>query len=346
MLYIDGAQGEGGGQVLRTSLAMALVTGQPFLIEDIRAGRRKPGLMRQHLTAVRAAVAISGAAVTGDAIGSCRLEFRPGRVRAGEYEFAVGTAGSATLVLQTVLPALLVAPGPSRLVLRGGTHNPFAPPYDFLARAFLPLVNRIGPKVTSGLEGYGFYPAGGGCFTVEITPASRLEPLELMAGGALGSRRIRALVSGLPVKIATTEAAVLCEQLNWSSEVVETAAVESPGPGNVVMVEIAAEQVTEVFTGFGQRGVTAHRVARELVRQVRAYQVAEVPVGPHLADQLLIPLAMAGGGRFRTVAPTRHTLTNCQVIGSFLPVAIEVTKDGETSWIVTVEPCSDGVNPG
>jgi RNA 3'-terminal phosphate cyclase (ATP) len=161
MLTIDGSQSEGGGQVLRSSLALSLVTGRPFAIENIRAGRKKPGLLRQHLTAVLAAAEVSAAEVEGAALASRRLLFRPGRVRAGDYAFRVGTAGSATLVLQTVLPALLLAEGESTLTLEGGTHNPMAPPVDFLENAYLPLVNRLGPRVKVQLVRPGFYPAGG-----------------------------------------------------------------------------------------------------------------------------------------------------------------------------------------
>ena len=172
MLTINGSQGEGGGQILRTALAMSLVTGKPFRIVRIRAGRKKPGLLRQHLTAVQAAAQIGQATVEGAAIGSQELTFTPGEIRPGEYRFAVGTAGSATLVLQAVLPALLTAPGLSVLTLEGGTHNPFAPPFDFLHRSYLPLVNRMGPTVEARLERPGFYPAGGGKFVVTVEPAA------------------------------------------------------------------------------------------------------------------------------------------------------------------------------
>src|SRR5512139_1323749 len=151
MIVIDGSRGEGGGQVLRSSLALSLVTGQPFRIEKIRAGRRKPGLMRQHLTAVNAAADIGCATVEGAHIGSQALAFYPRTVKPGRYHFAVGTAGSCTLVLQTVLPALLTAGFPSELVLEGGTHNPYAPPFDFLEQAFLPLMRKLGPGVSASL---------------------------------------------------------------------------------------------------------------------------------------------------------------------------------------------------
>src|SRR5215470_6307977 len=176
MIHIDGSEGEGGGQVLRTALSLSLVTGKPFQIEKIRAKRERSGLLRQHLTAVLAATEIGNARTEGAALGSKNLTFTPGKVRPGEYHFAVGTAGSGTLVLQTILPALMMTDGASRLVIEGGTHNMQAPPFDFLAKTFVPLLNGLGPKVALNLERYGFYPAGGGRFTVEIDPSSAISP--------------------------------------------------------------------------------------------------------------------------------------------------------------------------
>ena len=196
MISIDGTFGEGGGQILRTALGLSLFTGQPFRIEKIRAGRRNPGLLRQHLTAVKAASKIGQAEVTGVNIGSTQLTFTPGRVAPGSYHFAVGTAGSATLVLQTVLPALLTSDDQDRqthLTLEGGTHNPFAPPFDFLAKAFLPLLERMGARIEARLERYGFYPAGGGRFEIAITPVKKLEPIELNERGKILNRRATAL---------------------------------------------------------------------------------------------------------------------------------------------------------
>lgn len=310
MIIIDGSTGEGGGQVLR-------------------AGRQKPGLMRQHLTAVQAATQIAGAKVTGDAIGSREMEFEPGTVKHGQYEFAVGTAGSATLVLQTVLPALMVARGPSQLKLKGGTHNPWSPPFDFLVKAFLPLLNRMGPRVTAKLVRPGFYPAGGGEFTVEIEPAveGRLGPLELMERGETVSRCARAIVAKLPDQIAERELKVVERKLGWTGNLLAAEqAHDSIGPGNIIMLEIGSSNLTEVFTAFGEKDVRAEAVAHKAVDETRAYLAAGVPVGPHLADQLLVPMAMAGSGRFRTVAPTRHTTTNIEVIQKFMDVAVSVTR--------------------
>ena len=328
MITVNGSTGEGGGQVLRTSLGLSLVTGRPFRIENIRAGRSKPGLMRQHLTAVRAAAQTSNAKVNGDAIGSRELEFEPGKMRPARYEFAVGTAGSATLVLQTVLPALMVAQGPSHLTLKGGTHNPWSPPFDFLAKALMPLLNRMGPTVSAMLVRPGFYPAGGGEFTVEIAPAPDgvLQPLELMERGEILARRARAIVARLPGHIAERELKVVEKKLGWTGEsLAAEQAHNSVGPGNIIMLEIASRNVTEVFTAFGEKSVRAEAVAAKAVGEARDYLAAGVPVGPHLADQLLVPLAMAGG-KFRTVAPTRHTTTNIEVIQKFMDVGVSVTR--------------------
>ncbi|MHC4608462.1 MAG: RNA 3'-terminal phosphate cyclase, partial [Planctomycetota bacterium] len=215
MLTIDGSIGEGGGQILRTSLGLSLVTGKPFRLEKIRAARPKPGLRAQHHTAVEAAAKIGRAEVTGAKIKSQEITFVPGEVEPGEYTFHVGTAGSATLVLQTVLPALILAKGPSTLTLDGGTHNPFAPPYDFLEKAFLPLVNRMGPTVRTKLNRPGFFPAGGGRFHVSVEPAAKLARLDLPDRGDVRRRSARVLLSRLPEHIASREIKVLRKRLGW-----------------------------------------------------------------------------------------------------------------------------------
>ena len=338
MIVIDGSRGEGGGQVLRSSLALSLVTGQPFRIEKIRAGRRKPGLMRQHLTAVNAAADIGGADVEGAHIGSQALAFYPRAVKPGRYHFAVGTAGSCTLVLQTVLPALLTAGSPSELVLEGGTHNPYAPPFDFLAQAFLPLMRKMGPKVSASLQRTGFYPAGGGRFTVSIEPVGRLERLDLPERGQILARLAQATVAKLPRSIAERELKVVQDRLNWNEACcsVEEAA-SSPGPGNILCIEIASEHVTEVFTGFGELGVSAEKVAHDTIREVEEYLAAGVPAGHYLADQLLLPMALAGGGSFRTLAPSRHMTTNAEVIRQFLSVEVTMRELAKNDWEIRVE---------
>jgi RNA 3'-terminal phosphate cyclase (ATP) len=338
MIVIDGSQGEGGGQILRSSLALSLVTGQPFRIERIRAGRRKPGLMRQHLTAVNAAAAIGCARVEGDRIGSQVILFEPHSVKPGKYQFAVGTAGSCTLVLQTVLPALLTAGAPSELVLEGGTHNPHAPPFDFLARAFLPLIGRMGAKVSATLNRPGFYPAGGGKFTIDVEPVERLERLDLTERGEILSRSARATVAKLSRKIAERELKVVRDSLGWDEQCCfAEEATGSRGPGNILCIELESENVTELFTGFGELGVSAEKVAGDTVKEIKDYLSARVPVGLHLADQLLLPMALAGGGRFRTLTPTGHTLTNAEVIRRFLPVEVTIQRHTPKVWEVRIE---------
>jgi len=342
MITIDGSQGEGGGQILRTALGLSLVTGRPFMIERIRAGRRKPGLLRQHLTAVHAACAVSRAQVEGAELGSRTLRFEPRDVRGGEYHLAVGTAGSATLVLQTILPALVTAPTPSRLVLEGGTHNPFAPPFDFLAKSFLPVLRKMGPSVDVRLERHGFYPAGGGRFTAEVTTCERLEPLDLLDRGDVRISA-RAIVACLPEHIGRREVAVVRERLGLDRACCRTEEAPcSAGPGNVVMINIASEPVVEVITGFGEKGRSAEDVAGQACAEAEAYLAAQVPVGRHLADQLLVPMAMAGGGSFRTVTPTAHTRTNADVIALFLDVDTQIVAEGLAHRVDVVAGASEG----
>ena len=335
-ITIDGSAGEGGGQILRTALALSLVTGRPFRIDGIRAGRKKPGLMRQHLTAVQGAAQVSGARVSGGDLGSRTLSFEPAQVRGGDYRLAVGTAGSATLVLQTVLPALLLAREPSRLTLEGGTHNPYAPPFHFLAGTFLPILRRMGASVDASLERYGFYPAGGGRFTVAVEPCATLRRVSLLERGA-ARIHARAIVASLPESIARRELAIVRDHLGLEREACRVETVEtSVGPGNVVVIVIESEPVSEVVTGFGVKGVSAERVAADACDEAQAYIEKGVPVGRHLADQLLIPMALASGGTFRTLEPTAHTVTNADVIRPFLDVPIGVEDEGDGIYRVTV----------
>lgn len=337
MLSIDGSFGEGGGQILRTSLALAIVTQRAIRIENIRANRDKPGLRRQHLMAVRAAAEISGAQVSGDTLGSRELQFKPGSAQAGDYKFDIGTAGSTTLVLQTILPPLLLANERSTIELVGGTHNPFAPPFDFLERAFLPLIDRLGPRVTIALDRPGFYPAGGGRIRLEITPAGTLAPLRLIERGPIQRRLCRVLLSNLPEHIARRELDTVAAALDLPEDGLELRRYQGNfGPGNAVTIEIASEHVTEIFTGFGRRGVSAEAVASQAATEAKRYIEADVPIGEHLADQLLLPLALAGAGHYVTLPPSSHLTTNIYMINKFLTVPILVTEVAAQRWRVVV----------
>lgn len=338
VIDIDGAEGEGGGQVLRSALSLAMVTGRGFRIENIRGKRARPGLLRQHLTAVRAAQAICGARVEGAALGATALAFDPGPVVGGTHSFAIGTAGSTTLVAQTLLPALLTAGQASSLTFEGGTHNPHAPPFDFLDRAFLPLIRRMGAKVEATLRRPGFYPAGGGLFALRIEPVEALAPLELTARGAPRRKAAEAVVANLDPGIAQRELQVVRKKLNWPDDCLEAREEQrNPGPGNVLVATLDFENVTEVFTGFGQVGVSAESVGNGTVQAVQRYLKRDAAVGPYLADQLLLPLALAGGGRFTTGAPSLHTRTNVAIIERFLPLRFAVTEGEGGVWTIAVE---------
>jgi len=325
MVQIDGSQGEGGGQVLRTSLSLSIITGKPLYIFNIRAGRKKPGLMRQHLTAVMAAAQISGAEVRGAEIGSRELRFIPAEVMPGEYRFSIGTAGSTTLVLQTVLPPLLTASAPSRLILEGGTHNQASPPFDFLEKVFLPIINRMGPAVKLQLLRPGFYPAGGGQFTAAIRPAQQLSSIDILERGKIMTQKARAMVANLPRHIVERELKVIQKELGLPASDLSAIEIENARcPGNVVLIEIQSEHITEVFSGFGERGVRAEEVARRAAEEAKTYLESGAPVGTHLADQLLLPFALAGGGSFITQELTGHSRTNITVIQKFLDMEITI----------------------
>jgi RNA 3'-terminal phosphate cyclase (ATP) len=336
MRVIDGSMGEGGGQILRTALALSLVTGEPIRIEKIRRKRSKPGLMRQHLTAVQAAARISEASVEGAMIGSTQLEFRPGEVRAGDHHFAVGTAGSASLVLQTVLPALLLARGRSSVVIEGGTHNPLAPPFEALQRSFVPVLERMGAKIELSLERPGFYPAGGGRLHAVIEE-SRLRPIEIFERGAARSRTATALLSGLPGDIARRELDRVRERLGFSEGELHIRAVKDPlGPGNVLSIELEYEHVTEVVSAFGERGVLAEAVADRACDEAQAYLASEAPIGVHLADQLLLPMVLARGGAFRTVPLSEHARTQIELLRMFTDLRLDVREVDARSVAITV----------
>jgi tRNA-splicing ligase RtcB (3'-phosphate/5'-hydroxy nucleic acid ligase) len=339
MLLIDGSQGEGGGQILRTSLSLSLLTKQAFKLEKIRAGRHKPGLMRQHLTAVQSAAEIGQAKLLGAEIRSQELTFVPGKLRSGDFSFSIGTAGSATLVFQTLLPALLKAEQPSKLRLEGGTHNSMAPPFDFLERSFLRCLQKIGVRVQLQLERPGFYPAGGGCFIATIEPWQDPIPLSLLERGQHLRSSGRVLLSMLPGNIAHREITTLTSKLGWERKQFEWVQVERPfGPGNIIALDIESENVTEVFCAFGEKGKSAENVAEEAASMVQSYLDTTVPVGEHLADQLLLPLSLGKGGTFRTGQLSQHFKTQIDIIQRFLNNKIRTEQENEHSFIVEVSP--------
>lgn len=340
VIELDGSTGEGGGQILRTALALSMCTGQAITIQHIRAKRPKPGLMRQHLTCVQAAASVCTAKVEGAELGSQTLVFEPGEVRAGDYAFNVGTAGSCTLVLQTVLPALMLASEPSRVSLTGGTHNPMAPPFHFLERSFAPLLRYMGVGIDLELRRLGFYPAGGGQVSAAIRPAiAGLTPFDLTDRGPVLEAYAECLAPALPHAVAVRELAALQSALGWAGEQLRTPVVrQNEGPGNALLATLVHEHVSEVVTAFGEKGVSAEQVAGAVAREVTAFQASDGALGPHLADQWMLPLALAvatngGTASFTCSEMTEHATTNIGVIEKFLAVRFEVKPSG-AGWRV------------
>lgn len=340
MIELDGSAGEGGGQILRTALVLAMITGQPFRITRIRANRPKPGLMRQHLVAVQAAARISGATVSHAELGSEQLSLEPGDIVAGDYEFAIGSAGSCTLVLQTLVLALLYAGAPSTVRVTSGTHNDMAPPVQFLQRAYRPLLEAMGARVDFSLERYGFYPAGSGAVVARIEPCKGLHPITLLERGARRAGYAEAFTAGIPPSVGQRELACIGTKMGWSE--VQLSAHVLPGdqgPGNAVLITLEHEHVTEVFAGFGAKMLRAEVVAGQALKEARDYIGSGAAVGEHLANQLMLPLALAGGGSFTASTVSRHALTNADVIARFLPVEIGFEHEDRRSTCVVRRAC-------
>jgi RNA 3'-terminal phosphate cyclase (ATP) len=234
----------------------------------------------------------------------------------------------------------MLAAQPSRVSLEGGTHNPWAPPFHFLQRVFVPLLRKMGPTLELELERHGFYPGGGGSVVTSITPASELRGMKLMERGRVHTKRVRAMVSNLPIDIANREVSVIQRLSGWPAKCFEAYSVKAHGPGNIVLLETQCDRLSEMFVGFGREGVRAEKVARALWKEFREFDEADVPVGPHLADQILLPIGLANWqdsantSRFRTVEPTQHTLTHIDILQRFLGVEIQV-KDEDGTYVVS-----------
>jgi RNA 3'-terminal phosphate cyclase (ATP) len=331
---IDGSRGEGGGQILRTSLALSMITKRPLRMRRIRAGRKKPGLQRQHLACVEAAAQLCHAHVSGAEVGSQELELTPGADCSEHLTIDIGTAGSTTLVLQTVLVPAIAMGRALHATVMGGTHNPLAPPFEFLERVFLPHVRAMGAHVTLTLDKHGVMPNGGGRVTLEVRPASKLTPVAIVEAGPITGTRATVIVARLPTHVADRELAIARARFKIAPEDCSVVDVRG-GPANVLMIEIERAGSREIVTGHGEKGLRAELVAERACDEMQRYIDGNAPVGEHLADQLLLPMALAKGGRFRTRgALSSHTTTNIETIRMFLDVPIRVEPSPRSTDVI------------
>jgi len=335
MLIIDGSFGEGGGQIVRTALALSAVTRTPVTINNIRHGRPKPGLQIQHITGARALAEICGGKLKGDELYSVNLTFEPGEVKAGSYEFDVTrmgpSAGSTSLIMQQLLPALMFAKDTSYVVIKGGTDVPFAPPAEFIENTFIPTLKRMGIEVTSEVKKWGFYPAGGGEIKFSVKPlAGTIKPLEIKSRGKLKKLECLAISSDLPGSVTEREdkqAKKLLDEakLNVDVQICKHDTLSS-GPGNVFLVFADYENTSVGFAAYGEFGKPAEKVAGEAIAEFLKFNSGPAAVGKYLADQLLIYLALSEGpGSILTSEITPHIKTNAWVIEQFLPVKFEIS---------------------
>jgi len=340
-VYIDGSYGEGGGQIIRTALALAAITGRAVEIGNIRAGREKPGLQPQHLAAVRVAAAVCDAEVAGAATQSMHLHFRPRtQPLADAYTLDIGTAGAIPLVLQTALLPLSLADGPSSLHVIGGTHVPFAPVIEYVESVYLPLLQRAGvtARCQSGRAGY--RQRGGGEVTMAVTPASALHPLTLTERGKLLGVKATIITSELPEHVGERGAAAVERALHGIGRriAIEQHPLPSLAPGAAILVTVECEHTRAGFSALGERGKPMERVAEEAAHAFLRWWKTGAACDEHLADQLVLPLALAPGeSRWTTPTATEHLRTVIWTVQQFLDVKAEMTERADGGWMVVME---------
>jgi RNA 3'-phosphate cyclase len=328
MIDIDGSFGEGGGQILRSSLALSLLTGQRFRLRNIRAKRDTPGLRPQHLMSVRAAAEVGHAQTRGASVGSTTLDFEPRTIRPGAYHFPIGTAGATGLVLHTIHLPLALQDAPSTVTVEGGTHNDHSPAFHFLATTWAGYMARVGLPLTLTMARPGFYPRGGGRIEATIPGAARPRGLTLTRRPPLTRATVLSAAASLPEHVAHRQARRARVRLEDAGLTVEVREEAWPGgPGSVLAVTFPEAPLPTLFFGLGARGKPAEAVANDAVDQALAYLAADAPVDPHSADQLVLPLAFADGpSEYRVTEVTQHLLTNIAVVGHFIDR--EITCDG------------------
>ncbi|MBI4681781.1 MAG: RNA 3'-terminal phosphate cyclase [Nitrospirae bacterium] len=324
-IEIDGSIGEGGGQILRTALSLSCITGHALKLFNIRKARKKPGLMPQHITCVNAAAIISHAQVSGNEKGSTELTFIPGNICAGHYMFAIGTAGSCSLVFQTLLPPLIFSDGPSNITITGGTHVPFSPTYDYISDVFLPMLNRTGIKAASSIARYGFYPKGGGEVSFRIHPVTTIRGMDLTLRGPLLSVHGQSGVSNLPLSIAERQKMSVIKNIYPAEAEMQVMEVPSYGQGTFVFLKGEYEHALAGFSSLGERGKPAEEVGKEAAEKLIAFHNSSACLDPHLADQIVLYLSLAKeASSFTTSRITQHLITNLCVINKFLGIRYEI----------------------
>lgn len=339
MIEIDGALGEGGGQVLRTSLALSLITGKPFHLRNVRARRSKPGLQAQHLMSVQAAAKIGHAKLRGASLQSTDLVFEPGEVTPGDYHFKIGTAGATSLVLHTIYLPLALAGGESSVTIDGGTHVKASPCYHFLERSWAAYMRALGIRVELQLERVGFYPRGGGSFHARIEPCNRVLPFQGMDAEKIKNATVVVGSAGLPTHVAQRMVDQALMRLSRLSLDVETRMETwNGGPGCMIGIELPTTPAPTFLFALGEKGKPAETVAGEGVDLVEAFLNANPPgVDEHSADQLLLPLALAeGASEFRVASLTSHLLTNMTIIRHFLDRPIRGTGYAGEPGLATI----------
>jgi len=340
ILRVDGAQGEGGGQVLRTALALSAIRGKPVEIHSIRARRKNPGLQAQHLTAVNALAQICGAEVDGAALGSPELRFAPSAIQGGEYHFDVGTAGSTALVLQAILLPLALAPSPSRVVLTGGTHVPWSPSVHYVREVWFPVLGKMGVSADLELLRWGFYPKGGGRVRVAIEGGARLRPATLVSRQGAVCLRGLSVVANLARGIAERQRDQALRRLEGEGRQADIALVEAEaaGAGSFFILVADAGGLPAGFSAVGERGKPAERVADEVVDPLFGFLKGDAACDPYLADQVILPMALAGGtSRLTTSRVTPHLLTTVQLVRQALGCPVEVGGEEGSPGHVTIE---------
>jgi RNA 3'-terminal phosphate cyclase (ATP) len=358
-IVLDGSEGEGGGQILRTALSLSAITGKPFTIHRIRAKRLKPGLRPQHREAARAMAVLCDAEVSGDELGSARLEFRPRRrARPGIYELDIGTAGSAPLLFQTLCWPLAVAGGPSRLTLRGGTHLQNSPTFHYLAMVWAPAVARLGFRFDLGLQMAGFYPEGGGAMSAEVHPAHAMPPLDLRHRGTLREVQVLAMVGGLGFDVADRLAAGALRRLRDMGVAAEATKVPVPArlsAGSHLLLTAQFDRTCGGCGEIGEKGAAPDRVAEAAVRAFAAFLRGGAAVDRFLGDQLLLPAALLAAGlvppppgvvpatRYTVSAVTRHLTTVAETLRRFLDLEVAVLGRPEEEGEVRVQPPGAGL---